>query len=233
MNLLQPQDRRSRAPGDSREAVAARRRIIVSGIEDGMLSEVAAILVERQPDAILDVGCGEGTLLERAAGAAGCEAVGLDISTPAIDLAARTYPRRTWIVANADRRLPFADESFDVVASVTSRRNGSELRRVLRPGGKLVVVVPSADDLVELRTSLYGRSTSLSTEERIAAGLGGGFELRRTSTVKTAQRLVRDQIADVLAATYRGARRSERDKVGALEAMEVTFSRDILVFEAT
>jgi hypothetical protein len=55
------------------------------------------------------------------------------------------------LVANADRFLPYADGSFHAVATITARLDAGELHRVLAPDGSLLVVVPAADDLVELR----------------------------------------------------------------------------------
>src|SRR3954466_15612184 len=83
-NLLQPQDSRARQPGDSREAVMARRRFIEAGHEQALLSGAPA------SSPALDVGCGEGSHL---AALELEEAHGVDISVPAIDLAAKTYPQ--------------------------------------------------------------------------------------------------------------------------------------------
>ena len=55
----------------------------------------------------------------------------MDISIPAVDAAARRYPECEWIVANADRFLPYADRSFSIVMSITARMNSGEFRRVL------------------------------------------------------------------------------------------------------
>src|SRR5947199_10671655 len=44
LNLLQPQDRRSRHPGDSAEAVAARRRVIERGLTKPIDDTIAALV---------------------------------------------------------------------------------------------------------------------------------------------------------------------------------------------
>src|SRR6266566_8328020 len=44
INLLGPQDRRSRHPGDSRETALARRRLFDAGHDDGMRDEILAEL---------------------------------------------------------------------------------------------------------------------------------------------------------------------------------------------
>src|SRR6516225_6090110 len=60
-NLLQPQDKRSKQPGDSLRAVAARRRLHERGITQTLLKAIADMLSVDQP--LLDVGCGEGFYL--------------------------------------------------------------------------------------------------------------------------------------------------------------------------
>ena len=51
-------------------------------------------------------------------------------------------PECEWIVANADRFVPYADGSFSLVMSITARMNASEFRRVLRDDGRLLVAFP-------------------------------------------------------------------------------------------
>ncbi|HEX9944048.1 MAG TPA: methyltransferase domain-containing protein, partial [Thermoanaerobaculia bacterium] len=158
-NLLQPQDRRSQRPGDPRQAVEARRRFLEAGyggpLLRALLDEIG-VLGLRSGAAVLDVGCGEGYYLGGIARERQVEAHGVDLSTPAIELAARRYPGITWIVANADRLLPYAPESFDLVLSIDARLNPAQMRRVLAPGGRLLVAVPGPDDLVELRAAVLG-----------------------------------------------------------------------------
>lgn len=234
VNLLQPQDRRSRTPGDSKEAAAARRRLLDAGHETPIL--VAIVAAVRDAGIVagataLDVGCGEGHFLDRLASEALVSGVGLDISVPSVDLAARAHPELTWVVANADRFLPFADGSFDVVTSITSRRNATEMHRVGRAGSKLVVVVPGPDDLGELRERLHGVATAQSRAARAAEALAPQFALRRREVARAVARLDAAGVADLLAVTYRGGRRSERERVDGLTSLDVTLSREILVFD--
>src|SRR3954465_3550957 len=63
INLLQPQDRRSRQPGDTAEAVAARRRLHDRGVTQPMLQAIAEITAPSENDVALDVGCGDGFYL--------------------------------------------------------------------------------------------------------------------------------------------------------------------------
>src|SRR5580658_1953433 len=150
VNLLQPQDRRSAQPGDTPAAVAARRRLHDRGVTAPLLDAIGDFVGASTGDVVLDAGCGDGYYLGTLAQRTGCDAHGIDISIPAVDAAARRYPACEWIVANADRIVPYADRSFSLVMSITARMNASEFRRVVRDDGRLLVAVPAPDDFVEL-----------------------------------------------------------------------------------
>jgi len=93
---------------------------------------------------LLDVGCGEGYFTAGLAEAlAGWEVWGIDISRDAVDVAARRHPEVNFAVAAA-RDLPILDASVDVAVSTFGPHEPGELRRVLRPGGRLLVASPGA-----------------------------------------------------------------------------------------
>jgi 23S rRNA (guanine745-N1)-methyltransferase len=230
-NLLQPQDRKSKEPGDPKAAVAARRRFLEAGHGGLLLEALREALEGLEVAAVLDLGCGEGFYLGTLAGERPMEAWGIDISTAAVDLAARRYPGVHWLVVNADRILPFADASFDVILSLTARRNPSEVFRVLPPAGRLIVAVPGADDLIEARKAAMGEGVLRDRRESVQADFAAGFDLLVRRTLRRRERLEPEAIRDALAATYRGARESERRRLDGLAAMDVTLSYDLLVFQ--
>jgi len=222
-NLLQPNERRSREPGDSAEAVAARRRL--EGLLGVILSAAKDLLRQgipraaRDDTAVLDAGCGDGYWL---ASIDAAERAGIDISVPAIEAAAKRYPQCAFFVANADRFIPFSDGSFDLVLSITARMNDAEFRRVVRDDGRLLVAVPGPDDLIELRG---GRAMRDRVERTIA--MFPSFALVEHRRVSTTAHLDEQGIRDVLASSYRGM------KVVDAGESDVTFSRDVLLFKAT
>ena len=222
VNLLQPQDRRSKDPGDTAAAVAARRRLHDRGVTGPLLEAIADIVSPAEDDMVLDAGCGDGFYLGTLAGRIGFEAHGVDISIPAVKAAARRYPQYQWIVANADRFVPYADRSFSIVWSITARMNAGEFRRVLRDDGRLLVAIPAAEDLIELRSPAggEGRDRVARTVETFA----NDFTLLKRSTATTIADLDADAVRDVLLSIYRPMRSRP------VEATRVTFSLDLLLF---
>lgn len=222
INLLQPQERRSRNPGDTPAAVAARQRLHDRGVNLPLVDAIAEMIAPSADDVILDAGCGDGFFLGTLARRIGFDAHGVDISVPAIRAAARRYPpaegRFEWVVANADRFVPYVDGSFSLVLSITARMNAAEFRRVLRRDGRLLVAIPSPEDLIELRG--VGRDRVPRTVEAFARD----FRLVDQRRATTVADLDADAVHDVLVSIYRPLRRQEP------EAMRVTFSLDLLLF---
>lgn len=218
VNLLQPQDRRSREPGDNPAVIAARRRLHDRGVTARLLDGIAEVLPASTSDVILDAGCGEGFYLGSLARQTGCRGYGVDISVPAIEAAARRYPECEWIVANADRFVPCADQSFSLVMSITARMNSAEFRRVLRSDGRLLIALPAPDDLIELRGS--GRDRT----ERTLQTFTPDFELMHHQRLTTHADLDADAVRDVLVSIYRPLR------LRPAQAMRVTLSWDLLLF---
>ena len=107
----------------------------------------------------LDVGSGPGNVtasLARAAGPDGL-ALGVDISEPMLERAVRNEagPQVGFIKADA-QRLPLRDSTVDAVVSTAVLQLVphpaaalAEMARVLRPGGRLAVMVPTAGALAQ------------------------------------------------------------------------------------
>ncbi len=228
-NLLQPQDRRSRVPGDSLDAVRARRRFLDRGFAGPVVESMAGMIGDAR-EAILDAGCGEGTHLAALQSLLGGEAHGTDISVAAIDLAARRHQQCHWAVANADRLLPYLDASFQVATSITARLNPRELRRVLTPDGVCIVAVAAPDDLIELRQLVLGSDHERDRVERTVAMFGVDFALGGRQRVTQRVHLDRQAIQDVMTMTYRGVRHRQRQRLESVGALDITLSLDLLLF---
>jgi len=233
VNLLQPQDRRSSRPGDYPEVLVARRRWLARGFEAPFLDAVAATAAVGPESAILEVGCGEGDHLAELRVRWQCEAHGVDISVAAIEAAARRDPLTHWVVANADRRLPYTHASFRLVCSIMARRNAAEFRRVLRGDGTLVLVVPAPDDLHELRAAVLGEAILRDRVPATTEALAPLFRLARHERLRRVVRLDTAAIRDVMIGSYRGLRTQARTRLAAVGEIDVTLGRDLLVFRPT
>ena len=232
VNLLQPQDRRSLAAGDSGEEVEARARLHRAGVGRALDAELAArvrALGFAPGSNAVELGCGSGERLAALAEECALAGIGIDLSVAAAEHAARRFPALTWVVANADRTLPLADASVALVLSIHGRRNPAECARVLAPGGALVAALPASDDLVELRALVLGQGLERERASAFVAEHAPHFQLRERTTARERRRFEREQLLDLLRGTYRGARRSAEDAVRELGALEVTLASDVLV----
>jgi 23S rRNA (guanine745-N1)-methyltransferase len=179
VSLLPPGER---APaGDSAPMVAARADFLAAGHYAGLARDLAAaaraaLTGTGVPGCVLDVGAGPGyylaAVLDARPGRAG---LALDVSKYALRRAARAHPRIGAAAADAWRRLPVADGAAAVVLDVFAPRNGAELRRVLHPAGRLLVVTPNPGHLAELAGPLGLLSVDPRKDERLAGTLGPYF----------------------------------------------------------
>jgi len=200
---------------------------------ESVATRAATLLDEESPAVVAELGSGSGELLGTLAAKRPIRGVGLDLSTHAAMHAARRFPSMSWVVANADRRLPLLNGSTGLILSVHARRNPPECRRVLVDGGFLLLAIPSTDDLIELREEIQGSPVD---RDRVAAAVdehSRDFVLVEQSTCKQRLDLDRDQLLKLLRGTYRGERFSESVRVQALDSLAVTLASDILLFRKT
>ncbi|HWR97780.1 MAG TPA: methyltransferase domain-containing protein [Candidatus Methanoperedens sp.] len=232
VNLLQPQDSRARAPGDPPAVVAARRRLLDAGAGAALLealAETIAGLGLPRGSAAADIGAGEGHYLGSLAARFGLDGVGIELSARAADLAARRYPAVLWLVANADRGLPLAEGSADLILSVDARRNPVECARILGTGGRLIVAVPAPDDLAELRAAALGDAAPEDRAAQVLAEHGGHFTAEARRVARARRHLSGALLDDLLVSTYRGGRAGRRERAAKIAELDVTLSHDILV----
>ena len=122
----------------------AMNRTMTAGL-DRRWRRLAVAAAVRPGDRVVDVCCGTGDLAIAALPVA-ADVVGLDFSEAMLERARRKAPGIEWVQGDA-LALPFDDASFDAATVGFGVRNVedleralAELRRVLRPGGRVGIL---------------------------------------------------------------------------------------------
>jgi len=162
-NLLLAHKKRSKAPGDNAEMVAARGRFLdqdfYAPLSDKINQLAISALTNTSEPVILDMGCGEGYYTSRLYSELlqhgnTPKLVGLDISKHAIKAACRRNKNITWLVGSgAD--IPMPANTLDLQIVLFSRLMPESFAKPMKPGALLLVAWPGADHLIELRRLIY------------------------------------------------------------------------------
>ncbi len=106
------------------------------------------ILSPKIGESILDVGCGQG-YFSRLIGETGAKVVGVDVGNELIKLAKeQSGKNETYLVLSAEKLSGLTDKRFDAAVCILALQNIKnfqtavlEVSRVLKPGGRLVLVL--------------------------------------------------------------------------------------------
>jgi 23S rRNA (guanine745-N1)-methyltransferase len=230
LNLLPVNQKRSKDPGDSQEMIAARNRFLERGYYLPLAQSLAENSRLNNAVSLLDAGCGEGYYLrqlEQQFPQTVWKGVGLDISKPAIDSAAKFDKGFQYLVAS-NAHIPLLDNSVDVVWCVFGFANFDEFRRVLTPGGRLIMADPGPEHLIELREIIYPHINDKHSARDIPAGFQHHSEQHLTGKMD----LDASAIVDLLLMTphlYR-ANPAGRAAAAALAQLVCRFDIHVRVF---
>lgn len=160
--------------------LASRRRMVVDWIEQRYPG--------RRDLQILDVGCGTGMMLVDMARLGNAQ--GIDASDEALGFCRRRG--LTSVQKGNVARLPFADDSFDVLTGVDILEHidddAGALRewgRVLKPGGRLFLFVPAHQWLWSLQDEISGHRRRYTMRRLRRVVQDAGLQVERQSYVST------------------------------------------------
>ena len=156
----------------------ARRKIIASFVED-----ICRRVTDRRPR-ILDVGCGTGANLLMLSKYGDAE--GVDVSEDALAFCRERGLEN--VKLGAAEQLPYDDDTFDLVTALDVVEHLDddlaglrEMRRVLRPGGRVLLFVPTFMFLWGLQDDVSNHRRRYRMPELGRVLKQAGFEIERTT----------------------------------------------------
>lgn len=241
VNLLLPQQKRSKSPGDSKSMVAARREFLAAGFYQPIAERLASLVLrlsQGEPKMIADAGCGDGYYLRQIQRLAypnsdyflanGGGVIGWDISKFAVQSAAKqANMQATWLTAS-NAAIPLASHSIDVLMSSFGFEVPKEFHRVLKKsgqGGYLITLDAGEQHLIELRKVIYERIYPYQEKSLMDKAL---FQLLTQQTLNYQITLQATQIAQLMMMTphlYR-ASAAGKQRLAAVEVLPLSI--DIL-----
>ena len=234
--LLPVNQRHSKSPGDDKAMTAARSAFLNKGYYEFLRNALCdiALTYTRHAPAVLDVGCGEGyytsaiwSILANAEKEP--RMAGIDISKDMARRAAKQVKQAEIAVASA-YHLPLGDGTVDLLLNCFSPLAEEEFRRVMKPGGHFLYVVPAADHLWEMKQVLYDRPYRNETKETPYEG----FQYVTIARVRDRITLpCQEDIQALFGMTPYCWKtpRAGKERLAALDSLTTTAAFDIHIFE--
>ena len=191
------------APGtaDTAAMVAERAAFLGAGHYAGiadLVADLAADVTIDEESCVLDLGAGTGYYLARVLDRVDRPGIALDVSKHAARFAARAHPRIGAVVADAWAGLPVRGRAASVVLNVFAPRNPREMRRVLRPDGRAVVVVPEPDHLRELIDAYGLMAVDDRKPERLREQFADRFRVESEQTHRARLELSAEEVSQLI-----------------------------------
>lgn len=230
VNLLPVKQKHAKLPGDNPDMIRARRDFLSKNYYQNLQEMLFETVKKYFPanGVILDAGCGEGYYTSKISQLTE-HCFGIDISKSATDFASRSDKFTNYAVGSVFH-LPVQDNSCDMLISVFAPYCGNEFLRVLKSGAYLIMVIPSAKHLWELKQAVYEKPY----ENQVKDYQLEHFDFCEKISVETMISLDNAQdIRNLFQMTpyaYRtGA--TERERLQNLKSLQVQTAFEILVYQ--
>ncbi|UVW34560.1 methyltransferase domain-containing protein [SAR92 clade bacterium H455] len=239
LNLLLPQHKRSRNPGDSDEMIRSRQRFLNAGYYEPLSDAIVAAVAKAASgpeQTVLDLGCGEGYYMQQlrmasATASTKLKLLGMDISKFAVRLAAKRKMDAR-LAVDSVYNIPLFENRVDTAISVFSPISIEETARVLKPGGQLIMVGPGAEHLAGLTALIYEQSLPHGGN---TAGLEKTSQFNLLEQIEIKQTIVvtGSDILDLLKMTpyYWHSRPEQQEMLAKLDKLETLIHFKINVYQ--
>ncbi|MCD7959264.1 MAG: methyltransferase domain-containing protein [Ruminococcus sp.] len=235
VNLLPPNRKHARNPGDNALMIRARRAFLDAGhysiLRDALTQ--TAIRYGKAGGVLLDAGCGEGyytenmmQMLEQVEKP--MRVYGIDIAKCAVDAAAKRCATAQFAVGSV-YHLPVSDHCCDLLSVVFAPYCGVEYRRVLQKGGVMLMVIPGQQHLWGLKEAIYDTPYPNAVRDYELEG----FQLIQAEYVDSCLKL--DNPTDIqnlfqMTPYYYKTGREEHARLERLETLTTEISFEILQY---
>ena len=207
VNLLLPQDKNSKDPGDNKEMAKARKRFLDRGYYEPLAKGLCNLFLQKlssgnEEKVLFDAGCGDGyytdsikkSILEKSLN---LSVYGMDISKEAIRLASGRNKDIGFLVASLFK-VPFESNSTDFVLNAFAPSSDSEFSRIMKKNGLLITVIPGKNHLNGLKSVLYDKPYLNDEKEPELPSFKCEDQVRINDTISIH---TREDIADLLTMT--------------------------------
>lgn len=176
----------------------------IADIPSSLVFDVSKLELHGRP-AVLDVGCGTGTVSRAVAKRGAKVSIGIDINREAIDFGLKDAPPNCRLLVGDALSLPLGDSRFDLVlataflTTILSRRDRvtalSEARRVLSPDGTLWIRDFARSDHLQPYKDRYRAAADMGYEP-------GTFPVIQDGSIQYyAHHYTKSEISDLLVET--------------------------------
>lgn len=220
--------------GDDKRAVRSRTEFLNLGYYKPISDKICDILSDlNEANAIVDAGSGEGYYTNNIALHTGAQTYGFDLSKEAIISASKSSKRQglsnSRFFVGGIYNLPICDCGADAVTNIFSPCAEGEFCRILKNGGRLIIVAAGANHLYGLKQAIYDEVHT--NEER--ADLPKNMKLEAMHHLSYTIHLENAaEIQSLFSMTPYSYRTSERDmqKLLALTSLETEVEVNIYVY---
>ncbi|MBE6667289.1 MAG: methyltransferase domain-containing protein [Ruminococcaceae bacterium] len=223
--------------GDSKAAVAARKRFLGKDYYRVAAEALADTVNEYTPcgGMVIDAGCGEGYYTSAIA-QRGFFTAGIDISKHAADAAAKRASasgiEHGFYAVGSVYSLPFFDGSADTVVNVFAPCAEEEFCRVLKNGGRLIVVYAGREHLMGLKRAIYDSVRENDGREDMPEGMRLVEEKDVIFEICVESK---EDLFDLFAMTpyYWKTSKEDSEKLNSIDRLKTTVHMIIAVYEKT